>query len=93
MWQEADSSGVWAILTVTDQGIGIPDTETGHVFEHFYRGSNVGRIGGTGIGLAGSRQIVQQHGGTLVAESKVGIGTTVTMRLPLQRRQRDDGAE
>jgi signal transduction histidine kinase len=75
----------WAEVTVRDPGLGIPAGELPRVFERFYRASNVtGRIGGTGIGLAGSRGIVEQHGGSLVLESIEGQGTTVTLRLPLE---------
>jgi signal transduction histidine kinase len=76
-----------AVLTVRDEGIGIPREDLGGVFERFRRGSNVvGRIAGTGLGLAGARQIVEQHGGTIGIESTEGAGTTVTVRLPLDRR-------
>lgn len=75
---------VWAILTVRDQGIGIPEESIPHIFEQFYRAENVvGRIAGTGIGLAGARRVVEQHGGTIGITSKQGVGTTVTIRLPL----------
>jgi signal transduction histidine kinase len=51
--------------------------------ERYYRAGNVrGRIAGTGIGLAGVRQIVEQHGGAVAVESTEGHGTTVTVRLP-----------
>lgn len=74
----------WAAATVTDQGLGIPAGDLPHVFERFYRASNViGRVGGTGIGLAGSRQIIEQHGGTLTATSVEGSGSCFTVRLPL----------
>ena len=70
-------------ITVIDQGIGIPADDLPAVFERFRRGSNAdGRAGGSGIGLAGVRQIVQQHGGTIVVESKVGAGTAFTVRIP-----------
>ncbi len=42
-----------------------------------------GRFGGTGIGLAGSRQVVEQHGGTITVASQEGQGTTVTVTLPM----------
>jgi signal transduction histidine kinase len=72
-----------AVLTVEDTGIGIPPEDVPHVFEHFRRGSNVlGRIPGTGVGLAGARQIIEQHGGTIAVSSEVGRGTRFTIRLP-----------
>ncbi|HEX6509333.1 MAG TPA: ATP-binding protein [Chloroflexota bacterium] len=75
--------GELAILTVQDEGLGIPPSDLPHVFERFHRGSNVaGRIPGTGVGLAGARQIVEQHGGTISVESEEGRGTTFTVRLP-----------
>ncbi|MGI8550052.1 MAG: ATP-binding protein [Dehalococcoidia bacterium] len=74
----------WAKLSVRDQGIGIPPADLPHVFERFHRGANVtGRIAGTGIGLSGVRQIVEQHRGTIAVESKENEGTTITIRLPL----------
>ena len=74
----------WAVLRIADQGIGIPPAEVQRVFERFYRASNVvGRVRGTGIGLTMAREIVEEHGGTIAAESRQGGGTTVTLRLPL----------
>ena len=83
-----DGSGAagdhWATLTVADRGVGIPAEDMPRLGEHFFRGSNVvGRIGGTGLGLASAREIVTAHGGTLTLASAVGAGTTVTIRLPL----------
>jgi signal transduction histidine kinase len=76
-----------AVVNVIDSGVGIPEADLPYVFDRFRRGSNVaGSIPGTGIGLAGTRQIVELHGGTVSIESKAGIGTTVTVRLPLQSR-------
>jgi len=83
-WQPADPVRTVAI-TVIDQGIGIPADEVPLVFERFRRGSNVdGRAGGSGIGLAGVRQIVQQHGGTIAVESRVGAGSAFTVRIPCE---------
>jgi signal transduction histidine kinase len=77
--------GDWAVLTVRDQGIGIPPEDVPRVFERFHRAANVGHIEGTGLGLAGARQIVEQHGGTVAVESELGEGTELTVRLPLRR--------
>jgi signal transduction histidine kinase len=74
----------WATVVVRDEGVGIPAEDLEHIFEPFRRGGNVvGRISGTGIGLASSQRIVQRHGGTLTVESEAGKGSTFTIRLPL----------
>jgi signal transduction histidine kinase len=73
-----------AWLTVADRGVGIPAGDLPRVFDRFHRGANVaGRIQGAGVGLAGVKQIVEQHGGSVSIESEEGRGTTVTLRLPL----------
>jgi signal transduction histidine kinase len=75
-----------AELSIADHGLGIPEDDLPHVFERFHRGSNVvGRIPGTGLGLASCKQIVESHGGSLELESTPGEGTRVTVRLPLAR--------
>jgi signal transduction histidine kinase len=74
----------WARVDVHDQGIGIPPADLPRIFERFYRASNVGeKLAGTGLGLAGARQIVELHGGEIGAASELGQGTTLTIRLPL----------
>ncbi len=79
-----DAAEGWAVLTVRDEGLGIPAADLPHVFERFRRGSNVATwIAGRGIGLAGAKQIVEQHGGTIAVESEEGRGSTFTVRLPL----------
>jgi signal transduction histidine kinase len=79
-----DGAASMALLAVSDSGVGIPAADLPHVFERFYRGSNVrGRFGGTGIGLAGVKQTVEQHGGSASVESIEGTGTTIRIRLPL----------
>jgi len=73
-----------AFCAVTDEGIGIPETDVARIFDRFARGSNVaGRITGSGVGLTIVRQIVEQHGGTISVTSAVGRGSTFTIRLPL----------
>ncbi|MGA7328504.1 MAG: ATP-binding protein [Rhodomicrobium sp.] len=69
-------------ITIADHGIGIPPGELPHVRERFFRGSNVGQIPGTGIGLSLVQQIVEQHGGRLSIDSDPGEGTRVTVSLP-----------
>ncbi len=72
-----------AVLTVRDEGIGIPEADAPYVFEFQARATNVGAVPGSGIGLAGTKRIVEQHGGSIGFESDEGRGTTFTVRLPL----------
>jgi signal transduction histidine kinase len=73
----------WAVLTVEDEGMGIPQEDLPHVFERFYRAANAAHLSGTGLGLAGARQITEQHGGAITIASVQGQGTRVTLRLPM----------
>ena len=82
----ANQQDGWATVVVRDQGIGIPEDDLPHVFEPFRRGANVvGRISGTGIGLASARRIVERHGGTLSVDSQPGEGSAFMIRLPLSQ--------
>ncbi len=71
-----------AVVVVRDAGVGIPTSEIDRVFTPFYRASTARGFAGTGLGLAGARAIVAQHGGTIALESAPGVGTTVTITLP-----------
>jgi signal transduction histidine kinase len=72
-----------ASVQVRDCGVGIPAADMPQIFERFFRARNVEPIAGSGIGLAGARTIVEQHGGSLTAESREGAGSTFTLQLPL----------
>jgi len=83
--RETEEEHSWAVLTIQDQGIGIPASDLPHIFDRFHRARNVaGHIAGTGIGLASARQIIERHGGTITATSTEGTGSTFTIRLPLR---------
>ena len=73
-----------ALLEVRDSGPGILATELPHVFERFFRGTNVGeaRASGSGLGLAIARSIVEMHGGQIEVASAIGEGSAFTVRLP-----------
>jgi signal transduction histidine kinase len=81
---EVSPDNAWAVVSVQDRGLGIPSQDLPHVFERFFRGSNVpDGSAGTGLGLSGARQVVEQHGGQIELDSELGVGTRVTIRLPL----------
>jgi signal transduction histidine kinase len=73
------------VVEVRDQGRGIPQDKLATIFEPFKQvdASDSRQKGGTGLGLTISRSIVQQHGGRIWAESKVGQGSTFTFTLPV----------
>ena len=72
-------------IVVSDSGIGIPESEVAKVFEKFYQidPDNTGQIRGFGLGLFYAREFVRQHGGSISLTSEAGLGTTVTISLPL----------
>lgn len=72
-------------LVVQDTGSGIPRKELPYVWERFYRvdKSRARGLGGTGLGLAIVKQIAEGHGGSASIESEEGVGTKVTVRLPI----------
>ena len=75
-----------AVLTVSDTGVGIAPEDLPRVFDRFYRGpGSDARSRGTGLGLAIAKRIVEAHGGSISVESRVGQGSTFTVRLPLTR--------
>lgn len=72
------------IIEVTDNGIGIPKEELPLIFERFYRTdkSRSKKTGGTGIGLAITKAIVENHNGSILAKSSDKLGTTFIIKLP-----------
>jgi signal transduction histidine kinase len=69
-------------LTVQDYGIGIPAADQTRLFQDFQRGSNVGGINGTGLGLTIVKRTAEVHGGRVSVASAEGVGTTFTLMLP-----------
>jgi PAS domain S-box-containing protein len=79
-----DERGRWVTVEIEDEGIGIPAEDLPRLFQPYHRARNVvGKIGGEGIGLAGARQVAEQHGGTITVDSQEGKGSTFTLWLPL----------
>jgi signal transduction histidine kinase len=78
---QALTRGKWAVITVRDQGSGIPPEHQEHIFDPFFTTKD----SGTGLGLAIASKIVEQHGGTLAAKSAPERGLDIVVQLPLQR--------
>ncbi len=82
--REEHGDGAWAVVAVTDHGVGIPASDLPRIFDRFRRAGNVrGRIAGTGIGLAYVHEIASQHGGEVQVRSQEGRGSTFVLRLPV----------
>ena len=75
------------ILQVTDQGPGISPADQPHIFDKFYRGSNISSdIAGSGLGLAIVKTIVENHQGRIWLESTLGKGSSFFIVLPIHEQ-------
>ena len=72
-------------ISITDQGMGIPENDLNKVFSRFYRVDKARSraMGGSGLGLAISKEVVEQHGGNIWVRSEESFGTTVYISLPI----------
>ncbi len=75
----------WVIFEVSDTGIGIPPEDYDYLFDCFHRASNVGTIPGTGLGLTVVKKCVDLHRGEISVRSQLDVGTTFTVKLPLNQ--------
>ena len=76
-------------LTVRDSGSGIPREKLTHIFDAFYTtkdGPDESGKGGTGLGLAACKEIIDAHAGRIRVESSVGVGTAFIIRLPIAKK-------
>lgn len=91
----AEGDGQSIRLTVSDDGIGIPEEARPHLFQDFYRAPNAQESGaeGTGLGLSLVKDIVARHGGQVEVESEEGHGSTFTLILPLRAEEGFSAAE
>lgn len=72
-----------AVIDVTDQGNGMTAEQCARAFERFYRADPSGHVLGAGLGLSIAKEIVELHGGDIVLDSEPGVGTRVSLHLPL----------
>ncbi|HKV42007.1 MAG TPA: ATP-binding protein [Blastocatellia bacterium] len=83
VWITAATEGESILLSIRDNGPGIPEEVRSKVFDPFFTTKRVGE--GTGLGLSIVHSIIERHGGDIRVESEVGMGTTFTVQLPLRR--------
>ena len=72
------------VITISDKGIGIPESDLANLFQPFYRAGNTGEIDGTGLGLSIVKNFIEEHNGQITVASELGKGTAVTISLPLK---------
>ncbi len=84
--------GEFLMVSVADDGIGIPPEDREKIFERFYRAGNRSEVNapGTGLGLAIAREVVDKHGGKIWLESELGKGTTFHFVVPAAGRERPE---
>jgi PAS domain S-box-containing protein len=78
-----EREGCDAVCIVSDKGIGISEEDQQQLFKAFHRGGNVGTRPGTGLGLLLVKSCAELHGGKVRVKSRIGRGTTVTVKLPI----------
>jgi signal transduction histidine kinase len=78
----AREEGDWAVITVSDQGIGIPPSDINRIWDRLYRGDHSRSQRGLGLGLSFVQAIVHAHGGTVSVLSELNKGSTFAIRLP-----------
>jgi signal transduction histidine kinase len=83
---KAEMKGDDLLISVTDQGPGVAPEETTRLFEKFYRGTHPQQNGGTGMGLAIARGIIEAHNGRVWVESVPGKGATFAFSLQVEHK-------
>lgn len=84
-----NQSGTQMMIEVQDHGVGIPEDELPKITGKYFRASTSGGIPGTGLGLSLVKQFVDLHGGDVDIKSRVGVGTVVTVWLPVEQKMGD----
>lgn len=80
------------LVSISDQGVGIPKGDIHKIFERFYRvdKARTRMLGGTGLGLAIAKEMIQAHDGDIWASSEEGKGTTIYFTLPISEEEQED---
>ena len=83
--EDSDQPHGEVIINISDTGYGIPEEILPHIFDRFFKDDNKAEKKGSGLGLAIAKEIVQSHKGKIWAESKVGVGSSFFIALPLYK--------
>ena len=77
------------MISVSENGIGIPQSEIDKIFDKFYQGKSAlsQSVRGTGLGLTLVKHIVEAHGGRVYVKSEVGQGSTFSLILPIEKNK------
>ncbi|KMJ60418.1 histidine kinase [Bacillus sp. LL01] len=80
------------LVSISDQGVGIPKADINKIFERFYRvdKARTRMLGGTGLGLAIAKEMIQAHDGDIWASSEEGKGTIIYFTLPISQEEQED---
>jgi signal transduction histidine kinase len=75
--------GEYVRVNIEDNGSGIPKEDLPYIFDRFYRAdaSRNSKKGGSGLGLAIAKKVIEDHAGTITADSELGVGTTISFTL------------
>ena len=84
---ETAGTETWAVIRISDSGMGIAAEDLPHIFERFYRAQKETHIPGTGLGLPIAQELVELHGGHITVVSTPGVGSTFTLSLPLRSEE------
>ena len=84
--EEAIKNIRYTIISVFDNGIGFPEEHSEKLFEIFFRVESRGKYKGSGIGLAVCKKIMSMHGGFIIAESSLSVGSTFSCYFPATYR-------
>ena len=87
------ADGGFGSVAVTDHGIGIAAKDMARIFTPMFRGTNTGSVAGTGLGLSGSRTLVELMGGRIQVQSRLGQGSTFTIWLPIESAAPTEAAD
>lgn len=90
MVKKVDSKSRHLLISIRDEGIGIPFDKRDKIFERFYRAdrARTRKLGGSGLGLAITKELVEAHYGEIWVSSQEGKGTTISFTLPLMNQRR-----